>query len=70
MYAIHSAFQIVTMSSLIKQGEKYHQEFCSRSDRTAGTVALSILSAIHVAVIVLLFWILLANALVATQVVE
>jgi hypothetical protein len=33
-------------------------------------MSLSILSSIHVAIIVALFWILLANAIVATQLVE
>ena len=42
------------MSSLIEQG----------------TTALAVLSAIHVALIVALFWILLGNALIATQIVE
>lgn len=53
-YALHSALSIVTMSSILEQG----------------STALSVLSSIHVGVIVAMFWILLGNALVATQVVE
>ncbi|WVW81018.1 hypothetical protein I302_103009 [Kwoniella bestiolae CBS 10118] len=54
MYGLHSALQIITMSSLLQQG----------------STALSILSSIHVAVIVSMFWVLLGNAIIATQVVE
>lgn len=53
-YALHSGLSIVTMSSILEQG----------------STALAVLSSIHVAVVVALFWILLGNALVATQVVE
>lgn len=53
-FAAHSALQIVTMSSLLPQG----------------STALSVLSAIHVALYVGLFWLLLGNALVSLQLVE
>ncbi|ORX41155.1 chitin synthase III catalytic subunit-domain-containing protein [Kockovaella imperatae] len=53
-FALHSALQIITMSSLLEQG----------------TTALTVLSAIHIALIVSFFWVLLGNAIVATQVVE
>nr|ODN96130.1 hypothetical protein L204_03821 [Cryptococcus depauperatus CBS 7855] len=53
-YGIHSGLQLVTMTSLLEQGSK----------------GLAVVSAIHVAVIVLTFWLLLGNALIATQVVE
>ncbi|WVQ87834.1 hypothetical protein IAS59_001564 [Cryptococcus gattii] len=53
-FGVRSAFQIVTMTSLLKQGSK----------------GLVIVSAIHIAIIVVFFWILLGNALIATQVVE
>jgi len=53
-YALHSALTIITMSSILMQG----------------TTALAVLSAVHIAVVAALFWILLGNALVATQVVE
>lgn len=35
-----------------------------------GSTAITVLSAIHVALIAAMFWVLLGNALVATQVVE
>jgi hypothetical protein len=53
-YAIHTALSVITMSSVLEQG----------------TTAMAVLSAIHVAVVVALFWVLLGNALVATQIVE
>jgi hypothetical protein len=53
-YALHSALTIITMSSVLMQG----------------STALSVVSAVHIAVVAALFWILLGNALVATQVVE
>jgi len=53
-YALHSALSVITMSSILEQG----------------TTALAVLSAIHVAVVASLFWILLGNALIATQIVE
>ena len=70
MYAIYSAFQVVTMSSLIEQGTHVRPNVLWHADEWTGTEAISILSAIHAAVIVLLFSVLLANALVATQIVE
>ncbi|WRT70536.1 uncharacterized protein IL334_007534 [Kwoniella shivajii] len=54
LYGLHSAFQIITMSSLLEQG----------------SMGLSIKSSIHIATIVSLFWVLLGNGLIATQVVE
>ncbi|WWC92120.1 uncharacterized protein L201_007074 [Kwoniella dendrophila CBS 6074] len=54
LYGLHSAFQIITMSSLLQQG----------------STVLSVLSSIHIAIIATLFWVLLGNALIATQVVE
>ncbi|TYJ55627.1 hypothetical protein B9479_003659 [Cryptococcus floricola] len=53
-YGLYAALQAVTMSSVLAQGGK----------------ALAILSAIHVAVGVVTAWLLLGNALIATQVVE
>lgn len=53
-YAAHCALSVITMSSVLEQG----------------TTALAVLSAVHVAVVVTFFWILLGNALIATQVVE
>ncbi|ODN82805.1 hypothetical protein L202_01077 [Cryptococcus amylolentus CBS 6039] len=53
-YGLYAALQAVTMSSVLEQGGK----------------ALAILSAIHVAVGVVTAWLLLGNALIATQVVE
>jgi hypothetical protein len=37
---------------------------------TTGSIALTVLASIHLAIYVLLFWILLANGIIATQVVE
>ncbi|WWD20566.1 hypothetical protein CI109_105042 [Kwoniella shandongensis] len=54
VYGIHSALQLLTMSSLLEQGSK----------------GLAILSSIHVAFVATLFWLLLGNGLIATQVVE
>nr|XP_019000641.1 uncharacterized protein I203_06686 [Kwoniella mangroviensis CBS 8507]OCF64102.1 hypothetical protein I203_06686 [Kwoniella mangroviensis CBS 8507] len=54
LYGVHSALQIITMSSLLEQG----------------STALSILRSIHVALIASLFWVLLGNAIIATQLVE
>nr|XP_018259939.1 uncharacterized protein I303_08011 [Kwoniella dejecticola CBS 10117]OBR82097.1 hypothetical protein I303_08011 [Kwoniella dejecticola CBS 10117] len=54
LYGLHSALQVVTMSSLLEQG----------------TIALSVLSSVHVGVIACMFWVLLGNAIIATQVVE
>ncbi|WWC72431.1 uncharacterized protein I206_106393 [Kwoniella pini CBS 10737] len=54
LYGLHSALQVITMSSLLEQG----------------TIVLSVLSSIHVAVIATIFWVLLGNAIIATQVVE
>ncbi|KAK8850383.1 hypothetical protein IAR55_004301 [Kwoniella newhampshirensis] len=54
VYGIHSALQIVTMSSLLKQGSK----------------ALAILSSSHLAFVAALFSLLLGNGFIATQVVE
>lgn len=53
-FGVRSALQIVTMTSLLKQGSK----------------GLVVVSAIHIAIIVVFFWLLLGNALIATQVVE
>ncbi|ORY35850.1 chitin synthase III catalytic subunit-domain-containing protein [Naematelia encephala] len=53
-YALHSALQTVTMSSMVEQA----------------STAIGVLSAIHVGVIASLFWILLGNGLIATQIVE
>jgi hypothetical protein len=53
-YAAHCVLQIITMSSLLPQA----------------STSLSVLSSIHVALVVALFWLLLGNALVATQVIE
>lgn len=53
-YALHSALTVITMSSVLQQG----------------TTVLAVLSAIHVALVVAMFWILLGNALIATQIVE
>jgi hypothetical protein len=54
VYALHSALSVITTSSVLEQG----------------STALAVISSIHVAVIAVLFWILLGNALVATQLVE
>ena len=54
VYGLHTALSVVTMSSLLEQGSK----------------SLAVLSSIHIAVIVVLFWILLGNAIIATQFVE
>jgi hypothetical protein len=35
-----------------------------------GSTALLVLASIHIAIIVAFFWILLANAIIATQIVE
>lgn len=53
-YFLSVAFQLVTTGSFLEQG----------------TGALVILTAIHAGMVVALFWSLLANAIVATQVVE
>ncbi|OXB39443.1 hypothetical protein J007_00811 [Cryptococcus neoformans] len=53
-FGVRSALQIVTMTSLLKQGSK----------------GLVVVSAIHIAIIVVFFLLLLGNALIATQVVE
>ena len=38
--------------------------------RLTGTTGIAVLSAIHVALVASMFWVLLANGLVATQIVE
>ena len=53
-FGVRSALQIVTMSSLLKQGSK----------------GLVVVSAIHIGIIVVFFWLLLGNALIAAQIVE
>lgn len=54
LYALTLPLQLITTGSLIKQS----------------STALVILTAIHLGTVVALFWVLLANALVATQIVE
>jgi len=54
LYAITLPLQLLTTGSLLKQS----------------STSLVILTAIHVGTVVALFWVLLANALVATQIVE
>ncbi|WVR08452.1 hypothetical protein IAU60_005507 [Kwoniella sp. DSM 27419] len=53
-YAVHSLFKVLTTSSLFEQGG----------------LGLAVMSSIGVAVDVAMFWVLLGNALVATQAVE
>lgn len=52
LYAVSLLLQALTTGSLIQQG----------------SLALVILTILHTAVVATLFWLLLANALVATQV--
>lgn len=54
LYFLTLAFQIVTTGSFLEQGSE----------------PLVIVTAIHAGLVALTFWLLLANALVATQVVE
>lgn len=54
LYLISLPLQLLTTGSLLQQG----------------STPLVVLTAIHVGVVVALFWALLANAIVATQVVE
>lgn len=54
VFGVRSALQIVTMTSLLKQGSK----------------GLVVVSAIHIGIIVVFFWLLLGNALIAAQIVE
>ena len=54
LYLFTLAFQLVTTGSFLEQG----------------TRSLVIVTAIHAGLVITLFWVLLANALVATQVVE
>ena len=54
LYALTLPLQLITTGSLIKQS----------------STALVILTAIHLGTVVAFFWVLLANALVATQIVE
>ncbi|EIW69847.1 hypothetical protein M231_00980 [Tremella mesenterica] len=54
VFGLHSVFQLLTMSSIFEQG----------------STALSILSSIHLGFVAVFFWLLLGNALIATQVVE
>jgi hypothetical protein len=56
LYFFTLAFQLVTTGSFLEQGSK--------------PLALVIVTAIHAGLVITLFWSLLANALVATQVVE
>ncbi|WVQ85849.1 hypothetical protein IAT38_008017 [Cryptococcus sp. DSM 104549] len=53
-YLVHCGLQIVTMSSVLEQGTK----------------GLAAVSAVHTAVVVVVFWLLLGDGLIATQVVE
>ena len=54
LYFLTLAFQIVTTGSFLEQG----------------SIPLVVITAIHAGLVITLFWSLLANALVATQVVE
>lgn len=54
LYLLSLPFQILTTGSLLEQG----------------SLPLVVLTALHAGIVAALFWILLANSLVATQIVE
>lgn len=71
MFALHNASQIVDMSSVLQQGWGTHPDRTGQVSLTgAGSVALVVISAIHIGLVASSFWILLGNALVALQIVE
>lgn len=71
IYGLHTLFQIVTMSSMLQQSMFVPAATKSfiKLMLSAG-LALSVTSAIHLAIFVSLFWVLLGNGIIATQIVE
>ncbi|BEJ02973.1 hypothetical protein CcaverHIS641_0101480 [Cutaneotrichosporon cavernicola] len=57
-FALHSALQAITQSSMLLQGETDEDVLIS------GSTALLILSALHLAVVAMLMWLLLCNTMV------
>jgi hypothetical protein len=74
MYALTLPFQLLTTGAVLEQvrisGRVFF--FGPGTDTLVrqGTTALVVLTAIHAGLVAALFWALIANALVATQVVE
>ena len=64
------------MSSLFVQGQLHFASRAHHIDALAGqahqlgTLALSVLTSLHLAIIAVGYWVLLVNAIVATQLVE
>jgi hypothetical protein len=73
MYALTLPFQLLTTGAVLVQARSIQTGlFCPGADTPArqGSTALVVLTAIHAGLVAALFWALIANALVATQVVE